>query len=99
VDDEPDILYLIKRIIEKQGYEVLTAENGRTCLEKAKKHKPDLVLLDIMMPDLSGWDVSVDLKSNDESKDVPVVISKPAKSREILETINTLLLTSSKAKN
>lgn len=50
VDDEPDIRSSVKTILEKEGYEVITAINGDDCLKKLEKVKPDLILLDIMMP-------------------------------------------------
>jgi len=50
VDDEPDIRESVKMILSKNGYEVVTAENGDQCLEKANQENPDLILLDIMMP-------------------------------------------------
>ena len=50
VDDEPDIRQSVKIILEKNGYKVITAEDGDDCLNKLKKTKPDLILLDIMMP-------------------------------------------------
>jgi two-component system response regulator VicR len=57
VDDEPDTVELMKSILKSEGYSVEAAYNGRECLEKVKNVKVDLVLLDIMMPDMSGWDV------------------------------------------
>ncbi|MBN2043109.1 MAG: response regulator [Candidatus Aenigmarchaeota archaeon] len=57
VDDEPDTVDLVKSIMEGAGYKVETAYNGKECLAKVKKEKVDIVLLDIMMPDMSGWDV------------------------------------------
>lgn len=50
VDDEPDIRESVKTILEKNGYKVITAVNGDDCMEKFKKAKPDLILMDIMMP-------------------------------------------------
>jgi len=56
VDDEPDTLRLVKSILENSGFEVMTACNGRECLEKLRDGDIGLVLLDIMMPDMSGWE-------------------------------------------
>ncbi|MFA5141618.1 MAG: response regulator [Candidatus Woesearchaeota archaeon] len=50
VDDEPDIRATVKTVLEKNGFKVITAVNGDDCLDKLKKEKPDLILLDIMMP-------------------------------------------------
>lgn len=57
VDDEPDILEFLKYNFEKENYEVSTAKNGLKALEKAKKNVPDLILLDVMMPNLDGIEV------------------------------------------
>ncbi len=57
VDDEPDTVELLRSILKSSGYEVETASNGKECLDKVNDKKIDLVLLDIMMPDMSGWDV------------------------------------------
>jgi len=62
VDNEPDTVALVKLILEEAGYEVITATSGRECLEKLKEEKVDLILLDIMMSDLSGWDVYEKIK-------------------------------------
>ncbi|HRB92787.1 MAG TPA: response regulator, partial [Chitinophagales bacterium] len=54
VDDEPDILEFLSYNLEKEGFSVETAENGKQALEKAKKSQPDIVLLDVMMPEMDG---------------------------------------------
>ncbi len=56
VDDEKDILELISFNLEKEGYEVVTAKNGRDAVEKAKQHSPDLILMDVMMPEMDGME-------------------------------------------
>ncbi len=69
VDNEQDTVELVKTILEKEGYKIVEAFNGRDALAKNEKENPDLVLLDIMMPDLSGWDVYQRLrKKNPEAK-------------------------------
>ncbi|MBN2043117.1 MAG: response regulator [Candidatus Aenigmarchaeota archaeon] len=57
VDDEPDTVDMIKSILEMYGFSVNTAHNGKECLKKVNKNNTELVLLDIMMPDMSGWEV------------------------------------------
>lgn len=57
VDNEPDTVSLVKTILESESFGVVTAYSGNECLEKLREEKVDLLLLDIMMPDLSGWDV------------------------------------------
>jgi len=73
VDDKPNIIMLIKSKLKANGFEVITAYNGATALELAFSEKPDLVLLDIMMPNMDGFEVFQKLKENDSMKDVPVV--------------------------
>jgi DNA-binding response OmpR family regulator len=62
VDNEPDTVALVKFILEEKGYGVSTATSGIECLKKLEKEKPDLILLDVMMPDMSGWDVYEKIK-------------------------------------
>ena len=67
VDNEPDIVDLTRTVLELGGYTVVTARSGEECLRLLEKEKVDLVLLDIMMPGMSGWDVfnRINKKSND----------------------------------
>jgi DNA-binding response OmpR family regulator len=74
VDDEPDIVKLIKISLEMANYEVVEAYSGVEALEKTKTILPDLYLLDIMMPDMNGYEVCQKLKSEDRTKDIPVVM-------------------------
>jgi two-component system, sensor histidine kinase and response regulator len=73
VDDTPANLYLLSTILVKQGYEVRQATSGKMALESAHKVLPDVILLDIMMPDMSGYEVCRHLKANDVTYDVPVI--------------------------
>ncbi len=57
VDNEPSIAEMVKRMLENDGHEVSVALSGEECLEKLERGKPDLLMLDVMMPHLSGWDV------------------------------------------
>jgi len=67
VDNEPDTVELVKAILEDAGYEISCAHSGLECLEKVQTEKPDLILLDIMMPDLSGWDTYSRLRKKDQN--------------------------------
>lgn len=62
VDDEPDILNTIKTVLQKQGYNVITAVNGDDCLRKLRTEKPDLILMDIMMPGTPVRDIVPKIK-------------------------------------
>jgi len=65
VDNEPDTANAVKVILEDVASTVITAYDGRDCLLKAKNEKPDLILLDIMINDMSGWDVFKQIRKND----------------------------------
>lgn len=73
VDDTPANLYLLSTILVKQGYEVRQAMSGQMALESVQKFFPDLILLDIMMPDMSGYEVCRYLKADDLTYNIPVI--------------------------
>lgn len=73
VDDEVDLLELIEYNLKKAGYNVLKAENGPEGLRLARKHHPDLILLDIMMPRMTGFEVVAQLREDSDLKHVPVL--------------------------
>lgn len=73
VDDNPEIISLLEGHFEMRGYRVVTALDGREALGKVYQEKPDLIVLDIMMPTLSGYEICRTLKSNPETKSIPVV--------------------------
>ena len=72
-DDDPVILRLIQVNLELEGYDVITANNGQEAVDKATAEHPDLVILDIMMPRLDGYQACEKLKASDETKDIPVI--------------------------
>ena len=74
VDDEPDLLNFLGAFLEDNGFDVLFASNGRECLEKAKKEQPDLITLDITMPEESGVRAFRNIQENERTKDIPIVI-------------------------
>jgi two-component system alkaline phosphatase synthesis response regulator PhoP len=74
VDDEPNIIKVLKSRLSHSGYDVITAVSGRTCLKKAKDEKPDLILLDILLPGLNGFEVCKHLKKDKETKDIPIIM-------------------------
>jgi DNA-binding response OmpR family regulator len=73
VDDEEDIRISVSQILEIHGYEVIRAENGTECLRQLEHVLPDLVILDIMMPGMSGWDVAARMKEHEKWNMVPIV--------------------------
>jgi two-component system alkaline phosphatase synthesis response regulator PhoP/two-component system response regulator VicR len=73
-DDEKNIVRLIQVNLERQGYEVVVAYNGRECLEVVEREKPDLIVLDLMMPEMTGFEVLDALKKNPETENIPVIM-------------------------
>ncbi|MBN1935944.1 MAG: response regulator [Anaerolineae bacterium] len=74
IEDEPQMIDLIKLILENKGYEVVGAEGGQQGLEMMRTEKPDLILLDLMMPEMDGGDVFHHMKEEVELRDIPVVV-------------------------
>ena len=74
VDDEHDIVIILKMALEKEGYEVEEAFDGVEALEKVTLFKPDLILLDIMMPKMDGHSVNLKLKEVEATSKIPVII-------------------------
>ena len=73
VDDEPDVVMLIERTLKAEGFDVVTAYDGIGAVDLVLSSKPDLVLLDLMMPMMSGYEVCEQIKGNPETQHVPVV--------------------------
>ena len=74
VDDDPNEVETIKVILESEGYKVKTAGNGKIALEKVELEKPNLIVLDVMMPELDGFATCSKLKSSPEYKDIPIIL-------------------------
>ena len=74
VEDEPDHIAMLKTRIESQGYIFLSALDGEEGLNLALEQKPDIILLDVIMPNMNGYEMTYLLKQNDEMKDIPIII-------------------------
>lgn len=74
VDDEPSIVSLLKSRLEASQYEVITAKDGQEAIEKTSQEKPDLIILDIMLPKIDGYMVASMLKSDEKTRDIPIVM-------------------------
>lgn len=74
IEDEPDIIDLVRLILGRRGFDVVGANGGLEGLELVARVKPDLVLLDLMMPDMDGWEVYQRMKSDEALRDIPVVV-------------------------
>ena len=74
VDDEPTIVRLMEFILARQGHEMLVAVNGEEALEKIRAHAPDLVLLDIMMPRIDGYEVARTVRADPATAALPIIM-------------------------
>jgi two-component system cell cycle response regulator len=82
VDDEPDVVSLLEATLKSDGFEVLTAYDGIAALDLCSTEKPDLVLLDIMMPMMSGYEVCEQIKANPMTQQIPVLCISSAHTPE-----------------
>ena len=74
VDDEPDVLFSLKTILEKQNYDVITVSNGKDCLKEIEKGFKGIILMDLMMPNMDGWDTINEIVKNGHIDDVAITI-------------------------
>jgi two-component system response regulator VicR len=74
IEDEPEMIDLVRLILGRKGFHVIGANGGIEGLETVKQEQPDLVLLDLMMPDMDGWEVYQQMKADDTLRDIPVVV-------------------------
>jgi len=74
VEDEPEMIDLIRLILGRKGYEVIGAHGGTVAMQVIQENKPGVILLDLMMPDMDGWEVYQQLKADDEVKNIPVIV-------------------------
>ena len=83
VDDEADITALVAYHLAKAGYRVTTATGGREALDAAREERPDAVVLDLMLPDLSGYDVLAELRRREETRQIGVLLLTARREEEI----------------
>jgi two-component system, OmpR family, response regulator VicR len=74
IEDEPEMIELIQLILNRRGFEVLGASGGKEGVQKVRELLPDLVLLDLMMPDMDGWEVYQQMKAEESTRNIPVII-------------------------
>ena len=84
-DDEEDIKTILSLYLETNGYEVITAFDGLSAVEQARENHPDAILMDVMMPILDGIEVTRQLKSAEETKDIPVIMLTAAAQSGMME--------------
>ncbi|MGQ9851756.1 MAG: response regulator transcription factor [Aggregatilineaceae bacterium] len=74
IEDDPEMIELVKLILSRQGYEVIGATGGEAGLQAIEREQPALVLLDLMMPEMDGWEVYQRMRADERMKDVPVIV-------------------------
>jgi len=74
IEDEPEMIDLIRLILERRGLEVVGALTGREGLETVRRVKPDLILLDLMLPDMDGWELYRQIKADPELRHIPIQV-------------------------
>jgi CheY-like chemotaxis protein len=74
VDDEPDVLLLCRLNLQQRGHELLEAADGSTAIELAREHRPDVIVLDLMLPGISGYDVLEALRRDAQTAHIPVLV-------------------------
>ena len=89
IDDENDALLILKTALGGEGYDVITASNGMDGLAMAQQEKPDLIILDLIMPEMSGLEVLNELKSNDDTGLIPVIVVSGVSQKEMIKTTIT----------
>jgi DNA-binding response OmpR family regulator len=82
VDDESDVLLIIKTALQSEGFEVLTSPDGPDALKTAREEKPDLILLDVMMPGMDGFEVLKKIREDDVIYNTPVIMITGLSERE-----------------
>ncbi len=90
VDDDPVIIKLLQNILSAEDFEVIAASDGLDAMAQVKEHKPDLIVLDIMMPKINGYDVCRNLKFDSPYKDIPIILLT-ARDREIDPRIGRMI--------
>ncbi len=74
VDDSPTEIHIFKKILEKQGYKIIVAKDGQEGVDIAKQTRPDIILMDVVMPVLNGFQATRQLKNSEETADIPVIM-------------------------
>jgi two-component system response regulator VicR len=74
IEDEQEMIDLVKLILSRKRFEVIGANGGREGLDAVRKNSPDVILLDLMMPDMDGWEVYQQLKADESTRNIPVIV-------------------------
>ena len=84
VDDDPAILDVVAQVLADEGYRVLTANSGRAAVELARQHVPKLILLDLMMPEMNGWQVVAELRVSPLTRSIPILLLSARRDTELM---------------
>jgi DNA-binding response OmpR family regulator len=74
IDDEPEMLNLVKFTLERGGFEVSTCDNGRSAWDAINASKPDLLVLDVMLPGIDGYSLQIKISQDEATKDMPIIV-------------------------
>ena len=91
VDDEPNLIELVSAVLEVEGFEIIPASSGKECIEKLKSVKPDLILIDMMMPSMSGRETCELIRNNPETKNIKILFVTVARFSESGKDVLTKL--------
>ena len=89
VDDSPDNLFLVQTILEEEGYHITLAEDGRTALNYIEQSSPDLVLLDVMMPGMDGYEVTQRIRKNQQLPFIPILLITAYDQPSVVQGLDT----------
>jgi two-component system alkaline phosphatase synthesis response regulator PhoP len=97
VDDDKDIIFMIKSVLEKNGYEVMTASDGQKALDAIESNAPDLMIADLTMPVMDGWRLSMKVRQHAKCRNIPIIVlsglvaEKESRPQEPYEPYNVLI--------
>jgi CheY-like chemotaxis protein len=96
IEDEAEMIDLVRLILGRQGFSVLGANGGKDGVDLILKEKPELILLDLMMPDMDGWEVYHQIKSDDDTRNIPVIVISAKElnrdeARALQESVSTVM--------
>ena len=73
VEDNPDNVYMLTRRLKKKGFDIILAEDGKKGVEMALSESPDLILMDLNLPSMDGWEATKNIKADEKGKDIPII--------------------------
>jgi DNA-binding response OmpR family regulator len=89
IDDDPNLIFLTKDYLEYKGFQVFTAESGMEGLELVQRYQPDLIICDVMMPIMNGYDVVESVRQDPNTKHIPILfLTAKSRSKERLDALN-----------